>query len=137
MNSDRCAGRASARSGIVCAVPSLRLMRVFENASGDWWAKCERCKDWVSASNGTRREAEQSAGRHIEQVHSGEPAGWSTPEEAALSGYSPGAAARVASVEMIDEHHAIVTVDTVPSHRMACDCRRDRDGLWREWSAGH
>jgi hypothetical protein len=112
-------------------------MRVFENANGDWWADCLRCKDWVSASNGTRREAEQSAGHHIEQVHSGEPPGWSTPEEAALSGYSLGAAARVASVDMIDEQHAIVTVDTVPSHQMECDCRRDRDGLWREWSASH
>jgi hypothetical protein len=58
-----------------------------------------------------------------------------TREEAALAGYSPGAMARVISVEMIDERRAIVTVDTEPSHPMECDCRRD--GLWSEWSACH
>ncbi len=61
---------------------------------------------------------------------------WVTPEEAALSGFSPGAQARVVSVTMIDEWHAVVIVDTVPSHPIESDCHLGTDGLWEEWSAG-
>jgi hypothetical protein len=60
---------------------------------------------------------------------------YATPEEAALSGFSPGAEARVVSVEMIDEWHAKVVVETVPSHPITSDVRRDRSGRWTEWSS--
>ena len=62
--------------------------------------------------------------------------GYASPEEAALSGFSPGARARVVAVEMIDEWHAVVTVDTEPSHPIQSECHRDQAGLWTEWSAG-
>ena len=61
--------------------------------------------------------------------------GHSTPEEAALSGYSPSAQAHVVSVTWINEWHAVVVVDMVPSHPMESDCHRGRDGLWTEFSA--
>jgi len=46
--------------------------------------------------------------------------GYATPEEAALSGYTPGAEAHVVSVEMIEDWHARVVVDTaraISAHR--------------------
>jgi len=61
---------------------------------------------------------------------------YATPEEAALSGFSPGAEARVLSVEMIDDWYAKVVVDTVPSHPITSVVHRDRSGRWTEFSAG-
>jgi hypothetical protein len=60
---------------------------------------------------------------------------YATPGEAALSGYSPGAQAYVLSVEMIDEWHAHVVVETVPSHPVTCDVHRDENGRWSEFSS--
>ena len=48
--------------------PAARV-RVLENADGDWWAECLVCEAWVSASNATRRDAEQSFGRHLQNDH--------------------------------------------------------------------
>ena len=61
---------------------------------------------------------------------------YATPQEAALGGFSPGAEARVLSVEMIDEWRAVVAVDTVPSHPIRCAVHRNRSGRWTEFSAG-
>jgi hypothetical protein len=64
--------------------------------------------------------------------------GYDTPEEAALSGYSPGAKAFVVSVEMLDPSRARVVVDSVPSHPITSTCSRDPDdGRWDEgWASG-
>jgi hypothetical protein len=61
--------------------------------------------------------------------------GYGTPEQAAMSGYTPGARARVISVRMIDEWTAEVVVDTEPSHPITSICIRDLDGRWDESSA--
>jgi hypothetical protein len=39
-------------------------VNVFEYHPGEWWAECLVCSGWVSTRNATRREAEQSFGRH-------------------------------------------------------------------------
>jgi len=57
--------------------------------------------------------------------------GYATPEEAALSGWSPSAKARVVMVRA-GEEEAFVYVDTVPSHPMRVVCERRSDGRW-EW----
>ena len=59
-----------------------------------------------------------------------EPDAFSTPEEAALAQWEqlPHALAHVVSVEYIDEDHAVVVTDTVPSHRMWNHCSRTAGG---------
>jgi hypothetical protein len=60
---------------------------------------------------------------------------YATPEQAALSGYSPGAKAFVVSVEMIDPETARVAVDMVPHHPVTSICLLDTDGRWVEGQA--
>jgi hypothetical protein len=60
---------------------------------------------------------------------------FATPEEAALGGYSLGAEAFVVSVWMIDDWHADVIVDTVPTHPVTVTCGRNLDGTWIELSS--
>jgi hypothetical protein len=59
---------------------------------------------------------------------------YATAEEAALSGYSRGAVARVVSVREVMHADMIeateVIVDTVPSHPMSVICVRQPDGRW-------
>ena len=62
--------------------------------------------------------------------------GYPTPEEAALAGFSPAAGAQVVSIDMVNDREARVIVDTVPSHPITSDVRRDLRGRWTEWSAG-
>jgi len=83
----------------------------------------------VEYVNEETRETELIIGEAMEQ-------GYATPEEAALSGFTPGAEAHVVSVEMIHNWHARVVVDTVPSHPITSDVHRDLRGRWTEWSAG-
>jgi hypothetical protein len=44
-------------------------VHVFLHEDGDWWAECLICQAWVSTSNATRRAAEQSFGRHLQNDH--------------------------------------------------------------------
>jgi hypothetical protein len=46
-------------------VEAAARVHVFEDADGHWWGTWV-CKAWVSASNATRRDAEQSFGRHLQ-----------------------------------------------------------------------
>ncbi len=57
--------------------------------------------------------------------------GYATPEEAALSGWSPAAKPRVVMFRA-GEDEAFVYIDTVPSHPMRVVCKRRSDGQW-EW----
>lgn len=43
--------------------------RIFEWDTGDWWAECLVCREWVSTANTTRRDAEQKIGRHLQSDH--------------------------------------------------------------------
>ena len=54
-----------------------------------------------------------------------------TPQEAALSGWEPSAAARVVSCTT-EGTTAWVIVDTEPSHPMEVVCAQGQDGLW-DW----
>lgn len=58
---------------------------------------------------------------------------YSTPEEAALSGWGPSARARVIRA-LVDGDVARVIVDTEPSHPMEVVCVRGDDGLW-DWTS--
>jgi hypothetical protein len=66
--------------------------------------------------------------------------GYTTPEEAALSGWTstPTANAHVVSIKMHGELSAEVIIDTEPSHPMSTRVdRSEQDGLWRlvsDWS---
>jgi hypothetical protein len=55
--------------------------------------------------------------------------GYPSPEAAALSSFSPSARARVVRVEVHDDDHVDVIVDTEPTHLMRCFTRR-ADGEW-------
>ena len=44
-------------------------VHVFEHSQGDWWAECLICREWVSTSNRTQRDAEQKFGRHLQYEH--------------------------------------------------------------------
>jgi hypothetical protein len=58
--------------------------------------------------------------------------GFATPEDPTLAEWAdiPQAEARVISVEYVDDDHAVVVTDTVPSHPMWNYCERSRAG-WR------
>lgn len=56
---------------------------------------------------------------------------YATPEQAALSSYSPAAGAHVVRTEVIDADHADVIIDFASSHPMRCHCERTIDG-WIE-----
>jgi hypothetical protein len=56
---------------------------------------------------------------------------YDSPEEAALSGWTPAAEAYVIETRYEYEDVARVLVDTVPSHPMLVTCER-RDGKW-DW----
>jgi hypothetical protein len=58
--------------------------------------------------------------------------GYPTAEEAMLSGYTPGAAARVVEVTMLNENHSRVRVDTDPSHPYSSIIHRHANGRWTE-----
>jgi len=47
-------------------------VHILEHFDGDWWAECLICTAWVSQSNRTRREAEQTFGRHLQHAHADE-----------------------------------------------------------------
>ena len=55
---------------------------------------------------------------------------FATPEAAALAEWDryPEAQARVVTVEYLDETHAVVVIDTVPSHPMWNRCERTDRG---------
>jgi hypothetical protein len=56
--------------------------------------------------------------------------GYATPEEAAMAEWDayPEAQAHVVRVEVVDEDHAVVVTDTVPSHPMWNYCERKPEG---------
>lgn len=56
---------------------------------------------------------------------------YSSPEEAALSSYSPAAEARVLRIDAIDARHVDVIIDVASSHQMRCHCELTTDG-WVE-----
>jgi hypothetical protein len=56
--------------------------------------------------------------------------GYDSPEEAALTGWEPGAGARILRSEVISDDRVDVIVDTEPSHPMRVHCQRE-GGLWR------
>jgi len=59
------------------------------------------------------------------------PGRYSTPEDAALSGWGPSARAHVVSSTM-EGSIARIIIDTEPSHPMEVVCVRGQDGLW-DW----
>jgi hypothetical protein len=63
--------------------------------------------------------------------------GFETPEEAALSGWHnvASAQAHVVRVEVLDEDHVDVIVDTVPSHPMRNHTFR-AEGRWHDGAEG-
>lgn len=56
---------------------------------------------------------------------------YETPEEAALSSYSPEAHARVVRVERLNSDRVDVIIDTEPSHPMRVLCYRE-NGSWHD-----
>ena len=67
---------------------------------------------------------------HSERVADDEDDGYPTPEGAALAEWNayPEAQARVISVEYTDADHAIVVIDTDPSHPECNNCERTECG---------
>jgi hypothetical protein len=61
--------------------------------------------------------------------------GFATPEEAAMAEWAsyPTVDARVVTVEYIDDDHAVVVTDTMPSHPMWNYCERTASG----WTFTH
>jgi hypothetical protein len=57
------------RIGHDARVSDSERVHVFEHSKGDWWAECLICREWVSASNDTQRDAEQKFGRHLQNDH--------------------------------------------------------------------
>lgn len=56
---------------------------------------------------------------------------FATPEQAAVSSYSPAVGAHVLRTEVIDADHVDVIIDFAASHPMRCHCELTSDG-WVE-----
>ena len=70
-----------------------------------------------------------SVGRGLPAYPRGVPTpAFDSPEEAALSSYSPAAEARVLRIEVIDSHHVDVIIDFATSHPMRCHIQQTADG---------